>query len=59
MKNNGYVLLNANIIQDDRLSFEGKGIYAGLQADCINIKDIPPNIIAELKEVGYFDEVKE
>lgn len=54
-----YSFLETSVIQDPRLSFEGKGAYVMLEAHQINLSDLSQNIINELIEVGYLEEVKE
>lgn len=54
-----YIILEKTLLQDPRLSLEGKGMYAELEAGVLELKDVPPHIIDELKEVGYLVEVSE
>lgn len=54
-RENAYIKLDRRIILDPRLSLEGKGFYGMLEANAIEIKDIPESIIEELIEVGYLE----
>lgn len=58
-KESSYIILDSRIIQDCRLSLDGKGIYGMLEAGCMALEEVPENIIKELVEVGYLKEVIE
>lgn len=53
VEENPYILLDASIIQNPDLSYIGKGYYCMLEAEAINLKDVPKNIKFELKLAGY------
>ena len=53
------ICLKKSILQDLRLSIEGIGFYAMLEAGLIAWGEIPHHVAEELKEVGYEREVTE
>ncbi len=57
--NHKYIALSIFILNDPRLSLEGKGTYGMLESGSMEIRDVSENIIRELIEVGYLQEVQE
>lgn len=48
-----WIMLMNVFIQDPRLSFEGKGYYAMVEADAIKLEEVPQKILQEFKDIGY------
>lgn len=48
------ICLKISIIQDPRLSFEGIGYYALLEAGLMDWESLPTHIEDEFNEIGYF-----
>jgi len=58
-RNSFYTVLITEILEDPRLSLEGKATYALLESGKISILDVPENIYKELFLIGYIEEVEE
>ena len=58
-RENKHTILNSKILEDPRLSLEGKGVYGMLEANLITLEEVQKSIIQELIEVGYLEEISE
>lgn len=54
-----YIILDCKIIQDPRLSLEGKGVYGMIESNAVSLDEIPSKVLKELIEIGYLKEVEE
>lgn len=57
-KNIGFFFVDRKVVQNPNLSVEAKGYYAMIEAEAIDIHEVPESILDEFVKIGYVSEVR-